>query len=269
MKLNNPGVVLSSKAFIPINGVSSLFTKEHWIYEDPNHELRVHGSAGFYNASANTIYDAPYYLKLSSQFNVISSKFTPLFDCETTVIDMARIGSNDFVQVLEVKDHYTSFPQIEDATAFRKFDVVTNGCINTSPTLITDTTFTLLPFLNFTVQVNSHNFSDSTFNLLPPVNSNFSIFGCTPASLSSSPTELNATVYPNPSTTNIKVDVTSGNNASYNFQVFSTTGALMLSGKLNDGNIDISTLPPQVYCLKIISDDETGNFVFVKIVSQN
>ena len=265
LELNNAGYPINTKGFKNINGVSSLFSKNHWFYQDPNYELRLHGCADFYNASVNTYYSAPYYLKMNLQFDIISSKCTPLFNSETSITKMVRTGTDEFVQVLDIKDHYASFPFIEEATAYRKFNVVTNGCINTSPALVSDTAFTMTTYASYSAPLISHTFTDSSFSLLPSISSNYSIFGCTPTSSDESASDIIATVHPNPANATLNVDFQKAGNNTCNYHVYSTTGTLVMRGELINGNIDISNLPPQVYLLKLISDSQTGNVVFVKM----
>ncbi|MFT6211693.1 MAG: plastocyanin [Bacteroidia bacterium] len=75
---------------------------------------------------------------------------------------------------------------------------------------------------------------------------------------------LNVTVYPNPATDFIKVDL-SDNSNGVTYQVFNALGVLVMTGKLNDevSTIDVRNLPSGTYLMQLKGRQNT-RLKFVK-----
>ncbi len=262
IKLNATGLVTYQKAFKSVNNNTSLFSPQNWMYQDPSGYVNLLGWSKFYNSGPGVYYDSPYYLKLNSTFGLLSSKSMPLFNCETSIVDVLRATPNEYVQVLSVKYHSGS--QIEDATTFWKFDSAVNGCMNTTPITTYDTTFTMLDFDPFNTTLISHTMTDSVFALQGTIPCNYSVFSCIPAGENEIETPETLLAYPNPATEILHLDISANILRKMQYRIYTIQGKEIASGNSTNGEIDISPLTPQAYFLKLYSESETRSCFFIK-----
>ena len=66
--------------------------------------------------------------------------------------------------------------------------------------------------------------------------------------------KLNFNVYPNPATNFITVNYI-GNSISYNYQLMNSLGQVLLSGKNEQANINVSSIPTGIYFLKLTNKE--------------